>query len=156
NVVTTHAPSHEIYVISGPESDHKLTFWTGDYVYLNRGSSKGAKIGDEFLVSRAVNEKMTENEWFPGQLMIEHAMGQTYEDVGRLKIIAVQQNTSVAQVVASCDLMQRDDIVEPFTERPAPAYKAAPAKWDAFAPADGKAKAMIVNTKRFGQVVGKQ
>ena len=86
--------------------------------------------------------------------MLQKAMGQTYADIGRLRVVSVQPKTAIAEILASCDLMQRDDLVQPFVERPAPSYKAEE-KFDRFAPVSGKAKATVVITANFGQVTGR-
>ncbi len=80
-------------------------------------------------------------------------MGTDYADLGRLRVASVQENTSTAEVVQSCAYIQRGDIVQPFTPRPAPPYKAA-AKFDMFAPPSGKAKAMVASTLGFGVAAG--
>jgi hypothetical protein len=151
-ILTTEAPPSGFYVISGPESSTRVTYQQGDVVFINHGSAQGVKVGDEFQVTRAVKDPI-ESEWFTGQHALVRAMGQAYRDVGHLRVLNVQPNTAVAEVVSSCDLMQRGDIVQPFVERPAPPYKAEQ-KFDRFAPASGKAMAMIVENNSFGQVVG--
>src|SRR5580692_5546569 len=42
----------DIRVISGEQSNYKIVFSRGDYVYINRGEDKGVKIGDRFAVVR--------------------------------------------------------------------------------------------------------
>lgn len=151
-VVTTRALPQSTYVISGAESSDKVVWKQGDDVFINKGGSQGVKVGEEFLVSRPVNEPL-KYPWFKWQNALLHAMGQTYADIGRLRVVAVQAHTSVAEVVQSCSYVQRGDLVQPFVARPAPAYKAA-AKFNAFAPPDGKARAMVVTTDHFGQLAG--
>jgi phage terminase large subunit-like protein len=148
-VVTTQAPASDFYVISGPESATRVTYEQGDVVYLNKGASQGLKVGDEFLVTRPVSDPLKE-KWFDEQPTLLQAMGQTYEDVGHLRVVNVQPSTSIAEVLSSCDLMQRGDLVQAFVERPAPPYKPEE-KFDRFAPVSGKAKATIVTTRVFGQ-----
>ncbi len=63
------------------------------------------------------------------------------------------QNISIAQVEHSCDYIQRGDILLPFAERPAPPLKSE-ANFDRFAPANGKALAMVITGKKFQQQVG--
>ena len=150
--VTTEAIPYETYLISGEQSNHKTTFARGDLVYINKGSSQGVKVGDEFLVMRRVKERVR-YKWFSWQPSLLQAMGTTYADLGRLRVIHVQPKVATAEVVFSCDYMQRGDIVRAFAERPAPPLKAA-AQFDRFAPASGRKTAMVVTTKGFGQVAG--
>ena len=51
-VVTNEKVPQETYLITGEQSNDKLTFDEGDYVYVNKGAKQGAKVGDEFLVIR--------------------------------------------------------------------------------------------------------
>ena len=60
-----------------------------------------------------------------------------------------------AKIEHSCDLLQRGDIVLPFTERPAPPIKSE-AHFDTFAPANGKPLAMIIIGKDFEAASGRE
>jgi hypothetical protein len=151
-VVNTQAVPRDTYVISGVESDDVLVFKQGDMVFLNRGTEQGVKVGDEYLVSRPVTDQV-KVQWFIGQDMVTKAMGTTYEDEGRVRVVNVQPKTSTAQVVFSCGYIERGDIAQPFAPRPAPPYKSN-VKFDPFAPPSGKAKAMIVTTRDFGELSG--
>ncbi len=151
-IVTHEAVPYDTYVISGEEANFKITFAQSDLVYINKGASAGVKAGDEFMVMRPVREHL-EIPWFKTQMSMLRGMGTTYADLGRLRVVHTEENVSVAEVVFSCDYMQRGDIVQPFAERPAPPFKAA-AKFDRFAPLSGKAVGVVVSAKGFGQMAG--
>ena len=151
-VVTIEAVPRDTYLISGEQSNHKVTFTQGDLVYINRGASQGVKVGDEFLVMRPAKDAL-HLKWYAWQNSLLRAMGKTYQDLGRLRVIHVQSKTATAEVMESCEYMQRGDIVRPFAERPVPPLKQA-ANFDRFAPASKRPMAMVVTTKNFGQVVG--
>src|ERR1700723_3453308 len=121
----------DIRVISGEQSNYKIIFSRGDYVYVNRGAQQGVKLGDVFSIVRPDKDPM--NEWFYGQEKAPKRMGIVYRDLGQIRIVNVQQETSTAEVLFSCDYMQRGDVARPFVERPAPPYKDA-SKFDIFAP----------------------
>jgi hypothetical protein len=140
-------------LISGEQSNYKVTFAQGDYVYINRGGNQGVKEGDRFSVVRPVTEPL-EVPWFKWQLKLMRAMGTAYADLGQVRVVNVHANVSIAQISFSCDYMQRGDIVRPFEERPTPPYKEA-GKFDHFAPVSGKPVAMVVAAKGFHEVVGK-
>jgi len=150
--VTTEAVPQDTYVITGEESNHRITFDEGDYVYINKGSDQGVKPGDEFSVIRHVYDS-DPVEWTKWQSSLLHKMGNVWEDEGRLKVVVARPDVSIAQVNHSCDYVQRGDIVVPFTELPAPALKSGE-KFDRFAPANGKALAMVIVGKKFQQQVG--
>jgi hypothetical protein len=140
------------YIISGEQSVDKVAFVANALVYINRGSGQGVKVGDEFLVVRPVKEELKE-VWFKGQLELMHAMGQTWADLGRLKVVHVGDKISTALVESTCDYIQRGDIVLPFAERPAPPLKQNAQVVDPFAPATGKT-GMVVSSRFFGQASG--
>ncbi len=62
-------------------------------------------------------------EWTKWQDMILKKMGSVWADEGRVRVTRVFANTSVARIEHSCDMLQRGDILLPFTERPAPPLK---------------------------------
>jgi hypothetical protein len=109
-------------------------------------------VGDEFSAVRAVKDPGG-IEWTKWQFAILHKMGTVWEDEGRVKVRNVRQNTAIGQVEHSCSFLQRGDILLPFAERPAPPLKSS-AGFDRFAPADGKALAMVITGKSFQQQVG--
>jgi hypothetical protein len=152
-VVTTDSVPQDTYIISGVESDQRIIFSQTNFVFINKGAKQGVRVGDQFQVIRPEYDQQMQTLWVTWQASVTKAMGTTYADLGRLRVASVQENTSTAEIVHSCDYIERGDIVQPFTPRPAPQYKAA-VKFDQFAPPSGKAKAMIVSTPLFGVVGG--
>ncbi len=150
--ITNESVPQESYVISGEGSNYRITFWDGDYVYLNKGASQGVKVGDEFSVIRPVNDP-TEVEWSKWQFAIIRKMGTWWEDEGRVRVVVAQPDTSVAQVEHSCNYVQRGDIILPFKERTTPPLKSE-AGFDRFAPVSGKATAMVMIGKAFQVQLG--
>jgi hypothetical protein len=140
-------------LISGEQSNYKLSFARGDYVYISRGQDKGVKIGDRFTIVRV--ETDAANEWFKGQYKILKAMGTLYRDTGQVRVVNVQPKVSIAEVTLSCGTyMQRGDIARPFEERPAPPLKDA-AGFDHFAPVSGKPVGTVVSSLEYWQTLGK-
>jgi hypothetical protein len=146
-VYSNQAPSRDTYIITGEESESKVTFQEGNYVYLNKGESQGVHVGDVFSVVRAVDDP-TREPWFNDQFKLMHALGTLWQDEGHVKIVVVHPNTSIAQIGRSCEYLQRGDIAVPFVERVAPQLKPTTG-FDRFAPPSGKAKAMLVTGKHF-------
>jgi hypothetical protein len=145
--------SDETVLISGQESNSKLLFARGDYVYVNKGSVQGVHVGDRFSVTRPETDP-TKVQWFKWQDKLMKAMGTIYKDAGQLEITLVQPNVSIAKVTFSCESMQRGDILRPYQERPTPPYKAA-SKFEEFAPVSGKPVGMLVVGQEFSQLYGK-
>src|SRR5262249_46379204 len=148
--VTMTPPPQDTYVISGVESATKILFNQGDLVFINRGAKQGVQPGAEFLVSRKINNR-AKTQWFVWQNSLMRAMGDTWADIGRLRVVHVEQETSTAEIVQFCDRMQRGDTVVPFAARQVPTYKPA-AKLDVFAPPTGKEMAMVVATRDAGEI----
>ena len=151
--VTDQKVPDEIRLVSGEQSNYKITFARGDYVHINRGQDKGVRVGDRFSVVRPDRDP-TDVPWFKWQSKLLRAMGQLYRDAGQLRVVNVLPKVSIAQVIFSCDYMQRGDILVPYQDRTAPAFKDA-AAFDHFAPVSGKPVAMVVAGKDFSQVFGK-
>jgi hypothetical protein len=151
--VTEPKVSEEFRLISGEQSNYKITFTSGDYVFINRGQDKGVRVGDRFSVVRP-NDYVGDTPWFKWQEKLMRAMGTAYVDAGQVRVVNVQPKVSIAQVIFSCDYMQRGDIVLPYQERPAPPFKEAGA-FDHFAPVSGKPVAMVVMGKDNSDAFGK-
>jgi len=139
-------------LISGEQSNYKITFTFGDYVYINRGQDKGVRVGDRFSIVRPA-EYGYGVPWFKWQEKLLKVMGTPYLDAGQVRVVNVQPKVSIAQVTLSCNYMQRGDIALPYQERPTPPFKEA-AAFDHFAPVTGKPVAMVVAGKQNGDVYG--
>ena len=142
----------EIRVISGEQSSYKIVFARGEYIYINRGEEQGVKIGDRFAVVRPETDPA--NEWFYGQPKLTKEMGTIYRDIGHVRVVSVHPKVSIAEIVFSCNYMQRGDVVRPFEERPAPPYKEA-IRFDHFAPISGKPVGTVVSAFDFHQELGR-
>lgn len=150
--ITNEAVPQDSYVITGEESYYKLTFQEGDYVFINKGSSQGVKIGDRFSVIRRIVDS-PDAEWTKWQWSILGKLGTWWEDEGRLRVVVAHPDSSVAQIEHSCGYVQRGDVVLPFTERPFPPVKSGE-KFDRFAPPSGKAVGMVIMAKDYAALTG--
>ncbi len=151
--VTDQKVPDGIQLISGEQSNYKITFARGDRVYINRGQDKGVRVGDRFSVVRPVTDP-NGVRWFKWQSKLMRAMGTAYKDSGQVRVVNVQPKVSVAEVTFSCGYMQRGDILQSYQDRPAPPFK-DPATFDHFAPVSGKPVAMVVTGTDFTQLFGK-
>lgn len=150
---TTQKVSDDLRLVSGEQSEYKTTFQAGDIVFLSKGANQGVKPGDRFSVMRAEPDRL-KVPFFKWQEKLVNAMGTRYVDLGQLEVIKVQPNIAIAKVTMSCDLMQRADIVLPFTERPSGPFK-QDGEFDKFAPPSGKPTAMVVQGKDIRQATGR-
>ena len=140
-------------LISGEQSNYKITFGRGDRVFINRGQDKGVRVGDRFTVVRP-EEDATSVQWFKWQAKLMKAMGTAYKDQGQVRVVNVQPKVSIAEVTFSCGYMQRGDILQPYQDRPAPPFKDS-AAFDPFAHVSGKPVAMVVTGTDFTDLFGK-
>jgi hypothetical protein len=152
-IVTSDPVPTDTYVITGADSNVRTTFSQGKYVFINKGSSQGVKAGDEFQIVRPTPSDYLQFQWFYSQDRLLKAMGTTYEDEAHVRVVNVQPNVSTAQIISSCLYVQRGDIALPFMPRPAPPIKEADS-FDRFAAPSGKAKAMVVTTRYYGELAG--
>jgi hypothetical protein len=151
-IVSDEAVPSQTIVITGDFANTLTTFGHGDYVYINKGASQGVKVGDEFIAVRQVKDE-NKTLWFSWEDSILNKIGKVWEDEGRVRVVVIQENTSTAQVVQSCSYLQRGDIILPVPDRPAPVLKPEET-FDRFAPASGKALAMVVTGKEFHVSMG--
>jgi hypothetical protein len=139
-------------IISGEQSNYKIIFGRGEFVYLNRGEDKGVKVGDRYTIVR--QESDPANEWFKGQEKVSKAAGTLYRDGGQVRVVNVQPKVSIAEVTFSCGgYIQRGDLARPFEERPVPPYKSS-AAFDHFAPVSGKPVGTIFSSHDYWQLLG--
>lgn len=94
--------------IFGSEDDgYKDSLATGDVVYLNRGSEDGVSPGDSFYMQRKVNFTWGVD-------------GSYVRRTGWLRILAVQEETAMAEIVQACLDANVDDYLTPFEPIPVP------------------------------------
>jgi hypothetical protein len=151
--VTNERVPSDVRLMSGEESADKIVFISGDYIYINRGSAQGVRVGDRFSIVRP-DKDPNQVPWFKWQEKLLKAMGTEYIDAGQVEITTVHPNVSIGLIKFSCDYMQRGDIALPMTERPSPPFKPAE-KFDKFAPVSGKSVGMLVAGLTFTQAYGK-
>lgn len=141
----------DTFLISGEESSPNTVFSTNNYIYINKGSESGVKIGDQYLVVRPVKDP-AHNPWFQSQTMLARAMGQQWMDIGKVKVVALTAKVATAQIVHSCEVFERGDLVRPIAPRGAPEYREE--AFNQFAPWSGRPLAMVVNAKNYARQVG--
>jgi hypothetical protein len=151
--VTDEKLPSEMRLISGEGSADNIVFSSGNYVYINRGSAQGVRVGDRFSVVRQ-DKDPNEVSWFKWQEKLLKAMGTQYIDAGQVQITTVHPNVSIGIIRFSCGYLQRGDIALPMAERPSPPFKPAE-KFDKFAPVSGKSVGMLVAGRDFTQAYGK-
>ena len=101
-------PATALTVARGREP-RKTLFGVGDAVIIRGGTAQGLKPGDEFLVRRVVDDRLTEQN--PGVYPLSiHA-------AGAVQVIEAQADASIAVVTYSCDSITEGDYLERY-QRP--------------------------------------
>jgi len=146
-MMTTDEVPYDTYVISGEEADPITVFTLGDYIYINKGATQGVKVGDNFMIMRPESDPYRV-QYFGEEHSMARELGTVWRDVGRLRVVVVHPEVSIAQISYACTTVQRGDWVRPAVDYPTPAYK--PLKdFDRFAPPSGKTQGRVVKAKEF-------
>ena len=144
-MMTREQIPYDTYVISGKEADPQTVWARGQYVYINHGSGDGVKVGDQYMIMRE-QDNFIHVQYFDKEHSMARKLGTMWADVGRLRVVVVEQNTSIAQVTYACTYVQRGDYVRPAVDYPLVPFR--PLKdLDQFAPPSGKETGRVVKGK---------
>ena len=100
-------------LVNAEKEQNQTMFMAGDVMYIDAGSESGVTPGMEFTIvrpTRLVNRWGSEREY----------VGRIYMTPGRLRVICVQERTSIAEIVYSCNEVDLGDFVAPFEPIPVP------------------------------------
>lgn len=134
-------------IIGGVEEQEQFMYSQKNFVYINGGEDKGAKVGDIFTVVRPRGQVST--KWTR-----KGDLGWYGQEVGALEVIRVKPNVSVARVKTSCDNFFLGDIVEPMEARKAPEHKQREAM-DLFPDPSGKAVGRLFMARDNVEVIAR-
>ena len=146
-MVTTEQVPYDTYVISGEEADPQTVYSLGQYVYVNKGSADGVKVGDEYMVLRPDSDFL-HVQFYDEEHSLANALGTQWADIGRLRVVVVHPKVSIAQISYSCSYIQRGDYVRPAVTYPTPPFKSLK-DFDRFAPPSGKSEGRVVRAKDY-------
>ncbi len=85
---------------------------TGDIVYLDGGRAKGLTPGSLFTAIRRGDRVR--------HPLFGDVLGRYYGYLGRVRVLSVQEDTAIAEVVHSCDPIPVGAPLRPFEEEPVP------------------------------------
>ena len=115
--LSTETPAATL-IVAEREENAKAKLSTGDVVYLNGGMSQSVLPGQEYSIlrtGRVVEHPLTGEE-----------MGTITHQVGRLKVIASQEQTATAVIEMACTDISVGDWLEPFAEVAVPLSAGVP------------------------------
>ncbi len=96
----------------------KLDLSLGDIVYLNGGSNGGLIPGSVFTIV-AAGEKL--NHPLSGELL-----GRLYDYQGRVRVLSVQADSGIAEVVHACEPIRVGALLKPYEPEPVPLGRRSP------------------------------
>ncbi|HRH40853.1 MAG TPA: hypothetical protein PKY82_04355 [Pyrinomonadaceae bacterium] len=123
-------------IVGADEERQQQIMSQGDFIYVNKGTSSGVKVGDVFSVIRPKGK-------FSSKFSSKGKLGTYVQEVGLVEVIRVRQDVSVAKVKTSCDNLMYGDLLKPWDNRSAPTFTKRPAL-DTFAEPNGKLTGRIV------------
>ncbi len=124
------APSAEV-VGAESEPEHR-TFAEGDLVFLNWGAQQGIKEGQQLQIIRPKGDVKGVFREKKGYL------GTYVRELGQLQVFKVRENTSIAQITFSCEMILLGDLAVPMPYRESPLQRAE-TTFDRFTEPSGKA-----------------
>jgi hypothetical protein len=119
-----------------------------DIVYIH---GHGLKEGDRYQIVRHVKDP-NHFELYKGQAAAVRSAGETYFELGSVKIMSVQKDTGIAVPELNCADFVPGDLAIPFETRPAPKFRKV--TLDRFAPPNGKTQGRIILSNEFDSFVG--
>lgn len=140
--------NHSNYVLAGAEAPAATQFAQGDTIFLE---GSGYTEGTRYSIIRELRDP-NRNPAFPGQPAAIAAIGQPFQELGRVRVIAMRGKTAVAEVEFSCTAMVTGDLVVPFVEKqPVPFHPTNFERWPA---GTGSITGRILMAKEFDMIVG--
>jgi hypothetical protein len=145
-----HAPTYSaLEIVGGEDEQEQYVFSTGDFVYVRGGARQAVRVGDEFTVVRPRGQFKSKLSRKDGWL------GVYTQEVGRLRVVEVKDEVSVAVVAHSCDALLLGDLL-----RHAPPRTSPPARADdefaRFADPAGKPTGRIVAARDFREMISRE
>jgi hypothetical protein len=99
-------------IASAEQIQFQTQFSEGNIVYIDGGVEQGVQAGDQFFVLhrlRPLKHPISETH-----------LGTVYQQVGQLRILCAQENTSIAEIYYACDPIVIGDVLRPFKPIPVP------------------------------------
>lgn len=147
--ITTEKVPEARYVAAGWNSPDQTRFaGFADIIYIH---GRDMKEGERYSIVRHAKDP-NDYESYSGQKSSIRDAGETYFEMGYVKVIDVQKNTAVAVPELNCGEFVPGDLAIPFVERAAPPFRVV--TMDRFAPPNGKTVGRIIMAKEFDTLVG--
>lgn len=116
-------------VVAGSEYEDTVLIGTGTVIYLSQGAEEGISPGEVYSVRRTVRPVH-----MPGKIGKGSFVGMAIDQVGRIRVLAVQQHSATAIVEAACTEILQGDFLVPYEQEPIPLITELPVanRWEEF------------------------
>jgi hypothetical protein len=139
-----------LMLVGGEQEQERNTYASGDYVYINGGAQAGVRVGQEFAVTRPRGSFKTDLSKKKGSL------GVFTQEIGRLRVVKVEEKVSVARVVQSCEQMLLGDLLRPAEARTSPPAEGDATSVNRFADPTGKPRGHIVLARDAREMIANE
>jgi hypothetical protein len=144
-----YEPNYSGFEVVGAEQEQeKVTFSTGEIVFINAGAQQGVSVGQEFQVVRPRGRFSTKLSHKLGTL------GVYTQEIGRLRVTVVKDRVSVAQVTNGCDVILLGDLLRGVPNLISPPAGDT-ADLDRFADPTGKQNGRIVLARDAREMISR-
>ena len=117
---TATSAAHELRVIGAQDTVPRTIFGLGDLLIIKGGTGAGVQLGAEFFARRSSATRDLDGRQNPSTIVTD----------GIIKIVAVNDTTSIAQVGRVCNAIYANDFLEPFVAPTVPAVPDGPVEPD--------------------------
>lgn len=139
--------SNDVRIVGAEDEAFQQFLYRGERVYMNKGASKGAQVGELYSVIRPQGAfyHPFKNAYvrFPSFERRGDKLGFFNDEVGVARVIAVQSNTATLELVETYSLVRVGDVLQPYQKRGLPEQRAFKTL-DPLAPPTGKTTGQIV------------
>jgi len=117
------------FFIAGSEYEDTELMGLETVVYLSQGRNQGVMPGEEYSVRRRGR-----SVYMPKKIGRGAFIGTAIDQVGKVKILAVQEETSTGIIAASCTEILAGDFLVPYEQEPIPLITELPVanRWEEF------------------------
>lgn len=98
--------------IVGAKNEERLLLGDGEQIYVNGGADRGLRVGDRFLIVKAVKRKF----YHPEDTHLRKPLGDILQQVGVVRLVTVHGKGSVGLIEKSMDPVLIGQHLVPFVE----------------------------------------
>jgi hypothetical protein len=133
--------SKDMKVSSLANSDTALLASDGNYIYINKGTRDGIRVGSTYQVVRP-----TKSVDSPSREIRDRGLGTHHLEIAQIRVVLGQDTSAMARVIQSCEAVEVGDLVVPYARGQFPALPSR-RPFSATIKASGQMPGKIVMTK---------